>query len=368
MFMALMDSTPDSIVFADLGGKYVEVSKKKADNWGRSRAEMRGLTDFDLMEPIEAQQARDDSLKVIATGVAITNCRRKAIRNGEVVWYSLSEQPWFDGAGQIIGTISTSRDITDTENLREAMRLFFSDAAHKIKSPIEVANLLFSRIIKGRYGNLDKGDAESQSIFNVLKNLYQQYRMIEKRAHDSLDHVGMLSHTNDVEAISQIQTIDLGRDVFDYLLDIHAATFEENNVYIDGSMGLVPPGEVIIKADLNMLRSVIEQFITNSVKYGKIGKDKLNISYGYKLDDEKIYLNFYNDGQPIDEAFIAQGLLCKPFERANETSEVVEGNGLGMHLVESFMQMMGGGFKYETTRNNHPNFIIWLPISSLDKE
>jgi PAS domain S-box-containing protein len=357
MFEAMMDSTNDSIVFADLEGKYIEVSQKKADNWNSTRAQMRGLTDFDLMSQEEAQQARDDSLRVIKTGEPITNVRRRAIRKNVVVWYSLSEQPWFDESGKIIGTISTSRDITDTENLKEAMRLFFGDAAHKMKSPLYSANAMLQRIIKQRYG-----DIENNSVMRALKNLYKEYCMIEKRAHESLDYVGTLSYQNDVEAISNIELIDVGKDVFNHLLDEHAKFFEDNNVFIEGSMGLVPSGEVFVHANLSMLRAVLEQFITNSVKYGKIGKEQLHVSYGYWLEDGKLFLNFYNNGAPINEEFIKQGLLCKPFERAEDTSEVVSGNGFGMHLVESFMEMMGGGFRYETTPNNHPNFIIWLPV------
>lgn len=362
MFSALMATTSDSIVYKDLRGVYVEVSQKKADNWGRTCQEMRGLTDFDLMTHAEAEQARKDSLQIINTGVPIINCRRKAIRNGETVWYSLSEQLWVkEETGKIIGTISTTRDITDTENLKEALRLFFGDAAHKIKSPLETANLMLQRILKGRYGKVDKPDVESQSIFKALQNLHKEYRMIEKRAHDALDYVGTLSHNNNAEDVCDTTLIDVGKDIFNHLLDAHAKSFEENNVYIEGSMGLVPPGEVFINANLNMLRSTIEQFITNSVKYGKIGKDNLHVSYGYWLEDNKLFLNWYNNGNPIEEKFIQSGLLCKPFERASGTSEIVEGNGFGMHLVESFMQMMGGGFRYETTAENHPNFIIWLP-------
>jgi PAS domain S-box-containing protein len=362
MFEAMMQTTADSIVFADKDGRYVEVSQRKADNWGKTRKEMRGLTDFDLMSKEEAERSRRDSLLVMETRDPITNCTRSAIRNGEHVWYSLSEQPWLDDNGEIIGTISVTRNITDTENLREALRLFFGDAAHKIKSPLETANLMLARIIKGRYGKIDKPDVESQSIFNALKNLHKEYSMIEKRAHDSLDHVGTLSHQNDVEAISSVERIDVGKDIFNFLLDVHAKCFEENNIYIEGSMGLVPPGEVFINANLNMLRSVIEQFITNSKKYGKIGKERLHVSYGYWFEDGKLFLNWYNDGNPIDRKFIEAGLLCKPYERASETSEIVEGNGFGMHLVESFMQMMGGGFRYEETPDGHPNFIIWIPI------
>lgn len=357
MFEALMQTTPDSIVFADLSGRYIEVSQKKADNWGRSRREMVGLTDFDFMDEQEAKQAREDSLTVIKTGKPITNCVREAIRNGKKVWYSLSEQPWFDNDGKIIGTISISRDITETEKLKEALRMFFGDAAHEMKSPLFAANGNLGSIIKGRYGTI-----QDVSVLNALKNLLKNYQIIEARADESLGHVALLAHKENNHFISNRERIDIGKDVFDFVLDFYADYLEENNVFIEASMGLIPPGEVFVYANLKMLRAVVKQFTTNSVKYGKINRDCLYISYGYWIEDGKLFMNYYNDGDPIDEKFIQEGLLGKPFERSNETSITVEGTGLGLHMVVKFMEMMGGGFRYENTPSGHPNFIIWLPM------
>ena len=81
MFAALMKETTDSVVFSDLNGTYVEVSEKKAANWGLSRREMIGKNDFYFMSQEEALQAREDSLRVLENGEPIIDCVRKAIRN-----------------------------------------------------------------------------------------------------------------------------------------------------------------------------------------------------------------------------------------------------------------------------------------------
>ncbi|MDD5464341.1 MAG: PAS domain-containing sensor histidine kinase [Candidatus Moranbacteria bacterium] len=359
MFAALMQSTPDSIVFADLSGRYVEVSQKKADNWGRTCREMIGLTDFDLMDEEEAKIARADSLGVINTGKSITNCIRSAIRNGETVWYSLSEQPWLDDEGNIIGTISITRNITEREKLREALFLFFSDAAHKLKSPFTTINGMLARIIKGRYGKIN-----DPSVMNALTIVSKECAIIEKRAHDSLDYIGTLCDgKTDLDPLSKIEMIDVGKDIFNYVLEEKTLLLEENNVFIDGTMGLISPGEVFVNADIKKLRAVIEEFTDNSTKYGKNGRNSVSISYGFWYEDEKLFINFYNDGPGINKQFLDNGLLCKAFERADETSTAAEGTGLGMHMVEQYMKMMGGGFEYTETAEGHPNFIIWLPVS-----
>jgi signal transduction histidine kinase len=291
------------------------------------------------------------------TGKPIIDRVRKAIRNGEVVWYSLSEYPWHDDNENIIGTISISRNITDRENLRKAVCLFFTDAAHKLKSPFTVVNGMLGRIIKGQYGKIN-----NESALNALQIVSAECSIVEQRARESLNLVEHLCYKNNIDAASILEDIDVGRDVFNYLVELHATFLEENNVFIDGVMGLIPPGKVFVKANLHKLRSVIEEFMFNGVKYGKIGRDSLNMSYGYWYEPGKLFLNLYTDGVGISEEFLKTGLLCAPFERGSETSELAEGTGLGLYMVDQYMKMMGGGFRCENTPDNHPNCIIWLPV------
>jgi len=355
MLTALLETTSDSIVFADLDGKYIEVSQKKADNWNRTRAEMRGLTDFELMPPDEAEQARKDSLEVISTGQPIVNCRRKAIRNSETVWYSLSEQPWLDyETGKIIGTISTTRNITE-QVLQEEKSLAISRqvldmvsiVSHDLSGPLTNISALAKQSMRGYFG--EEGSRVSleldQLIVDAFAEIYKRTLNLRGAVTDYLHSFSNLTEGQELEK----ESVDV-RVLLDEVIEEMDDNIRENKSKIDSSLGEIPYGVVVVRVNKTQLKIVYRNLIKNALKHG--GENCI-ISFGYEGWGDGFTLNVFNNGPPVPEEEIQS--LFEPFVRGKS---VLKGDGLGIGLciIRNMIRSNGGEMWYETTWSNHPNF------------
>jgi PAS domain S-box-containing protein len=355
MLIAYLQTTSDSVVFADLEGVYIEVSQKKADNWGRTREKMRGLTDFKLMSIEEAVQARKDSLQVINTGQPIVNCRRKAIRNGETVWYSLSEQPWLDyETDKIIGTISTTRDITEQVLQEEKSLAIFKQVldmvkivSHDLSSPLANISMLAKLSMRGNFK--ENGGCASLEldplVVDAFTEIYHRTLNLRGAVTDYLHSFSNLTEGQELEK----ELVDV-RELLDEVVEELEDEIRQNNSTIDSSLGEIPYGVVVVRVNRIQLKITYRNHIKNALKHG--GENCI-ISFGYEGWGEGFTLNVFNDGPPVPGEEIQS--LFEPFVQGKSVPKG-DGLGIGLHIIRNMIRSNGGDMWYETTWSNHPNF------------
>lgn len=347
MFETLMKGE-DSIVFSDVNGTYVEVSQKKADNWGKTRKEMRGLTDFDLMSEEEAKQAREDSLKVMETGEPLINCRRPAIRNGEAVWYSLSEYPWFNELnGEIRGTVSVSRNMTEQveqEQKTSAMSQQILDmvkiVSHDLSSPLITISANAKLILNRKFGEINP------EVFNEVTNIYKRILKLRGVVLDYLHKFTNLSEGQEVEK----ELVDLRKDVIDEVLEELEEYIEDNKSIIDSALGLIPSGAIILETNKVFLKIIYRNLISNALKHGGIG---CVISFGYEDWGERFVLNVYDNGCGVPDDEIP--FLFEPFIQGKNAPKG-SGFGIGLATIRNMIRSLDGDLWYEKTFRGHSNF------------
>ncbi|MCI4624474.1 MAG: diguanylate cyclase [Candidatus Magnetoovum sp. WYHC-5] len=122
LLQTLIDSIPDSIYFKDKNNRFVKVNKAKAMHSGTIPEKMLGRTDFDFLKEEDAKQSFEDDEFVKLNGITIENkIERHTRKNGDEVWLSVYKLPWRDKAGDIIGTMGISRDITQLKSVEEKL-------------------------------------------------------------------------------------------------------------------------------------------------------------------------------------------------------------------------------------------------------
>ncbi len=120
------------------------------------------------------------------------------------------------------------------------------------------------------------------------------------------------------------------------------------------------------------LRQIIVNIIGNAVKYTQEnGNIKVSFSQ-YKKDGtqnceangEKVWLLFIceDNGMGMSREFLQR--IFMPFERVkNSTIGKIEGTGLGMSIVKSLVDSMGGNILVESEEGKGSRFTVRLPIS-----
>ena len=134
-FQNLMDFMPDAIYFKNLESQFILVNKAYAKSYGFSSPEDAiGKSDLEIFGNEHAARAFADEQKILTAGEMLIGLEEKEDRSdGRVTWVSSTKVPVRDAAGQIVGLVGISRDITHRKKAEAA----FLESALKYQTLIE---------------------------------------------------------------------------------------------------------------------------------------------------------------------------------------------------------------------------------------
>ena len=114
--------------------------------------------------------------------------------------------------------------------------------------------------------------------------------------------------------------------------------------------------DLIIKTDDRILSNIFINLISNALKYSYP-----NTTVEISLDKEDGFckLQFSDKGIGIPKK--DQKHLFEKFFRASN-AENKEGTGLGLHIIKSYLQLLGGRISFVSVQNEGSTFTIYLPI------
>src|SRR5207253_10943970 len=123
LLRAVADGTTDAVFVKDRDGKYLLFNEAAARFVGKPVAEVLGRDDTALFDPRSARAVMERDRRVMASGRAET-AEEELTAAGVTRTYLASKAPYRDGAGNVVGLIGISRDITDRKRAEQALTLF----------------------------------------------------------------------------------------------------------------------------------------------------------------------------------------------------------------------------------------------------
>ncbi|MBY0523871.1 MAG: PAS domain S-box protein [Gemmataceae bacterium] len=122
LLRSLIDSIPDLIFYKDRDGKYLGCNIAFERYAGRSKRDLIGKTDFELVSREMAEFYRERDRQVLASARAQRDEEWIEFRDGRHVLVETLQTPFVGANGQILGLIGMSRDITERKRLEEQLR------------------------------------------------------------------------------------------------------------------------------------------------------------------------------------------------------------------------------------------------------
>src|SRR5690606_8437703 len=125
LLSTLADNTLDLIYVKDREGRFTFVNSMFLEIVGASsRDEVLGKTDFDFNQPELAQGYHDDDQQVMRSGKPLPDREEIifSVKTGESRWYSTTKVPLQNEAGEIVGIVGITRDITSAKQAELEVR------------------------------------------------------------------------------------------------------------------------------------------------------------------------------------------------------------------------------------------------------
>jgi PAS domain S-box-containing protein len=223
---------------------------------------------------------------------------------------------------------------------QEALRAreeFLSVAAHEIRGPVTAIHLAAQSIRRG------KGRPESTP--NLLAVVEREDRRLSQFVDELLD----LGRIREGRLQLQYEAVSLGEVVRDV-----ARRLDTDIVRSGSSLSIVTRESVVGQWDRFRVEQVVNNLLSNAIKFG-LGKP-IEIAIGPR--DGRAVMTVTDHGIGIAPDVLPR--LFKPFERG-VSERHYGGLGLGLHIVKTIVEAMGGSVAAESTPEKGTVFTIELP-------
>ncbi|MDD3877266.1 MAG: hybrid sensor histidine kinase/response regulator [Bacteroidales bacterium] len=220
---------------------------------------------------------------------------------------------------------------------------FLSVLSHELKSPI----------------NAVEGYLKIMQDKQVGENIDDYKMMIER----SLERIkGMRTLIMDLLDLTKIESGKRARELKS--IDLHQIarvvvdTIEPLAIQRNIKVHMDVPEDIFIKADSYEMEVILNNLVSNAVKYNKEnGLAYLTI----RINKGVLQITVEDTGIGLNEE--EQALLFNDFVRIkNSKTKNISGSGLGLSIVKKMIEMYGGTIKIESTADVGSKFIIEMPV------
>jgi signal transduction histidine kinase len=216
---------------------------------------------------------------------------------------------------------------------------FVATLTHDLRTPLSTAHLNLERFVQRI-----KAPEDVEKLRKILANL------------DRID--SMIAELLDANRIEAGEGLTLTLADVD-LTAIARQILEEQKGIRGDRLVLDAPPELRGFWDAAALRRVIENLISNAVKYGE--RDT-SVAIALQKTGSRVSLSVHNRGRPI--APEDQRHLFQPYHRTRSAQESHQGWGLGLTLVRGVAQAHHGSVEVESSADRGTTFTVQLPVDA----
>jgi PAS domain S-box-containing protein len=272
-------------------------------------------------------------------------------KDGSSYWDLVKITPIMNTQGQVEMCITIHTDVTEKKKAEMELRLLADDlyrqnkelhqfayiVSHNMRSPVAnivgLANLL----------ELFKDDPETQT--QTLKELKKSVNNLDTVIKD-LSYILTINNANKELLKEPVNFQDLLQQV---LIDL------QPQILVTDADIMIPAKTLILRTNRAYIHSIFYNLISNAIKYRSHQIPYIKIDFYPTEEHMVIYVA--DNGKGIDLKKHSHDLF-KPYKRFDFK---VEGKGLGLFLVKSHVEALGGHLTLKSELNKGSTFYIKLP-------
>ncbi|MEO1958713.1 MAG: ATP-binding protein [Nautiliaceae bacterium] len=247
----------------------------------------------------------------------------------------------------------TQQAAKKAEEATKAKSLFLANMSHEIRTPLN-GILGFLELLKTTELTPDQED---------------YINTIEQSAKNLLQIVNNILDVSKIESQKiTLEIIDFkALDEFENTLEIFATPAA--NKQIQFVANLSPNMPTTLKGDILKLKEILTNLINNAIKFTpEKGTISVKIQYLEKTPDNKAKIYFEVKDTGIGMSEEQKNKIFEAFAQADESvTRKYGGTGLGLTIVKSYIEMMGGHIEVESELNKGSKFFFTLELPIVDE-
>ncbi|MDF2986950.1 MAG: pleC [Eubacterium sp.] len=243
------------------------------------------------------------------------------------------------------------RLLQESAELEKIRTQFFANISHEFRTPLNV--ILSSIQLCKYYFESDKA-VQKGNLFKHLKtmkqNCYRLMRLVNNLIDSTKIDVGFLEkHASNNNIVQIVEDITLSIEEFTENKGINL--FFEKNV-----------DEKYIACDVDKIERIMLNLISNAIKFTDAGG-----SIFVKVQDKGDYIIISVKDTGVGIPKEKQKLIFERFVQVEQTlTRNHEGSGIGLAMAKSFVEMHGGSLTAVSEFGKGSEFIIELPVVTVD--
>ena len=347
---AILNSSGDGVftISPDLRFRQVNAAFERMTGWRNAEAIDRHISEVINWARLDSRDIEQALSAGWAAADARDEQRESLYVEGDLIRRDSSElsigityAPLRTAEGQLVSIIGNVRDITNFRKAQEMQSVFISTVHHELRTPIA--------IIKGYASTLGRDDVEWDS------DTVRDYATIIEEEADRLTAL-----VEDLLTASKLQAArELQLHIAD--ADLHAVAAQSVARLESGASQQIvlsfPEDFPLIPGDAARLRQVIDNLLTNAIKYSPANS---TITVGGRYSRTSVTV-FVRDAGPG----IANDQLERIFERFyridDRLTRRTQGTGLGLYLARAIVQTHGGDISVKSAVGSGSTFYFSLP-------
>lgn len=226
------------------------------------------------------------------------------------------------------------------EELNRLKTSFLAGVSHEVRTPLS-GILGYASILADQLENPEH------------KNLVRRIELGGNRLLETINSIIDLAKIESKKFDFSFEILDLNSELEDAVKILSPLALRKGlGIHLQ-----LPDEPVHAFADLNATRTVINNLISNAIKYSTSGTIRISA----KRNEEFAQIEVEDQGIGISDSFLPE--LFAEFTREHgERSDLAEGSGLGLSITKKLLDAMNGHIFVESKKDEGSLFVVELPL------
>jgi signal transduction histidine kinase len=212
---------------------------------------------------------------------------------------------------------------------------FVYSASHDLRSPLSSIDGLIE---------LSRRDVDNREEYLTL--MKGRIHVMDKLINDIIDYS---RNTRTPPVNEKVNFYYFAREVIELMKYVDSSKNPQVHLKVDEGL--------TITTDPSRLRVILNNLLSNSIKYSDPDKDELIIKISASMVDNNFIFSVEDNGVGIADD--QKGKIFNMFYRASENAV---GSGLGLYIVNESLERLNGSIHLQSTLGKGSTFTITIPI------